>query len=276
VNVEPLETLAERAKQGDRDALDALVRGIADFVYGLALRMLWHPADAEDATQEILTKVVTNLASFRGDSAFKTWAYRVASNHLLTGRKRRLEQQRDWAFEHFGDAIAEGLADPGQIDGTAAEQKLFAEEVKIGCTQGMLLCLDREHRLAYILGEVFALDGPEGAEVAGIEPAAFRKRLSRAREQIRAFMQANCGIVNPANPCRCARQVQPLVRKGIVDPKNLLFAVHPAVREQVAELDRLDAEAAVFRSHPRYQVPSATLAAIKALITSGRYTLLDA
>lgn len=273
--MESLDDLAVRAKGGDKDALDALVRGIADFVYGLAIRMLWHPADAEDAAQEILIKVVTNLGSFRGDSAFKTWAYRVATNHLLTGRKRRLEQERTWTFEHFADAIADGLADTATSDPPVAEQKLLAEEVKIGCTQGMLLCLDREHRLAYILGEVFELTGDEAADILDVEPAAFRKRLSRARDHIRAFMEKNCGIANPANGCRCERQIEPLIRKGRVDPKNLLFAVQPGVRKQVDELDDLNRAAAIFRSHPQYESPPRAVEAIKNLIASGRYTLLD-
>jgi RNA polymerase sigma factor (sigma-70 family) len=272
--MEPLDDLADRAKGGDKDALDALVRGIATFVYGLAVRMLWHPADAEDATQEILIKVVTNLGSFRGDCTFKTWAYRVATNHLLTGRKRRLEQERAWTFEHFADAIADGLSDPAATGTPIAEQKLLAEEVKIGCTQGMLLCLDREHRLAYILGEVFEVSGEEAAGILDIEPAAFRKRLSRARDHIRTFMQKNCGIANPANACRCERQIEPLIRKGRVDPKNLLFIVQPAVRKQVEELDDLNSAAAIFRSHPQYKSPPRALQAIKDLIASGRYTLL--
>lgn len=118
-----LDDLAASAKAGDKAALDALVRGVANFVYGLAIRMLWHPADAEDASQEILIKVVTHLGSFRGDCTFKTWAYRVATNHLRTGRKRHLEQDRDWTFEHFAEAIADGLTDPAALGSPIAEQK---------------------------------------------------------------------------------------------------------------------------------------------------------
>ena len=84
-----IESLVERAKEGDQNALEELVRHIQDPVYGLALRMLSHPADAEDATQEILVKVVTHLVSFRQESAFTTWVYRIASNHLITNNKRR-------------------------------------------------------------------------------------------------------------------------------------------------------------------------------------------
>src|SRR6266702_3383179 len=86
-----LEELAARARDGDRSALEDLVTRIQDRVYNLALRMLWHPEDARDATQEILIRVITRLGTFRGASAFMTCAHRVAAHYLLTARKSRLE-----------------------------------------------------------------------------------------------------------------------------------------------------------------------------------------
>src|SRR6476469_10004830 len=96
-----LETLVEQDKEGSKTALEAIILGIQDQVYNLALRMLWHPADAEDATQEILIKVLTQLSQFRQESAFTTWVYRIATNYLLTTRKRRAEVQQV-TFEQFG------------------------------------------------------------------------------------------------------------------------------------------------------------------------------
>jgi hypothetical protein len=58
---------------------------------------------------------------------------------------------------------------------TSADQKAIVEEIKIACTQAMLLCLDREHRLAYVLCDVFELDGAVAPDVLDIEPAAYRK-----------------------------------------------------------------------------------------------------
>ena len=76
--------LVRRAAAGDRAALESLIEGIQDKVYGLALRMLWHPDDARDATQEILLRVVTHLSSYRHESSFLTWVYRLATNALLS------------------------------------------------------------------------------------------------------------------------------------------------------------------------------------------------
>lgn len=269
--------VVEAASGGDRYALEQLIGGVTDDVYGLAIRMLWHPADAEDATQEVLIKVVTHLSAFRGESAFGTWVYRIAANHLLTTRRRRAEQAAI-SFEGFGADLAEGL-DTG-YDPRGVDEQLLAEEVKIGCTQGMLLCLDREHRIAYVLGEVFELPGEQAATILDIAPAAYRKRLSRARQRIRSFMEGHCGLVDPANPCRCTRRIGRAIELGRLAPTRLLFADAPqqqgrAVRTGVEEMERLHAAAAIFRSHPDYEAPETVAATITELLDSDRYSILS-
>src|SRR5207245_3133812 len=149
---ESLEELVRRAREGDGESLERLVSGIQDRVYGLALRMLWHPEDARDATQEILIRVVTRLATFRGESSFSTWAHRVAANYLLSARKSRLEQQA-YTFQRFGEELDEGLSDAPAVPATG-ETALVLEEVKVGCTIGMLTSLDRPHRLAELPGDI--------------------------------------------------------------------------------------------------------------------------
>src|SRR5438132_11610533 len=144
----------KRGQQGDQAALEELIHQIEGKVYGLALRMLWHPADAQDAVQEILLRVVTRLSSFRGDSLFFTWVYRIATNHLLRFRKSRLEEQ-GFTFESFGKDLEEGLSDVS----VHPDDSILFQEIRVGCTLGMLLCLDRPHRLAYILGEILEMDG---------------------------------------------------------------------------------------------------------------------
>jgi RNA polymerase sigma factor (sigma-70 family) len=112
--------------------------------------MLWHPEDAKDATQEILIRVITHLGTFRGESSFVTWLYRVAANALLTIRKGRAEEAR-LTFQAFEQDLDEGISDARVAVSPGLDEALLLEEVKIGCTQAMLLCLDRTHRLAYIL-----------------------------------------------------------------------------------------------------------------------------
>jgi RNA polymerase sigma factor (sigma-70 family) len=257
-----LEEVVEQAQAGDKAALESHIEQIQGRVYGLAIRMLWHPEDARDATQEILIRIITHLGDFQRRSAFMTWAYRVAANHLATIRKGRLEQQ-DYTFGRFGDELDEGLSDePRQIE-SQAEHDLLLAEIRIGCTLGMLLCLDRPHRLAYILGEILELEAGEAAEITGIRPAAFRKRLSRARQSIIRFMRAKCGLVNPKNHCRCHRRAATALTAKRVDPNQLQFAGRaeqaarfPEVLSAIRKLKDGQRAVAIYRSHPMFPVPS--------------------
>lgn len=265
--------LVASARQGDAGALDELVRRIQDRVYGLALRMLWHPEDARDATQEILIRIVTHLGAFRGESAILTWVYRIACNYLKTVRRSRVEAQH-LTFERFGQELDEGLADPSDAGPPAADESLLLEEVKLGCTYAMLLCLDRDHRLAYVLGEILELDGAEAARVLEVEPPTFRKRLSRARADLAGFMTAKCGLVNPTAACRCRRRVATAVRLGRVDPARLLFATNaaharrfPEVLAEIRKLEALRRAAALYRSHATPSLPEGFAGRLRGLLT---------
>ena len=211
-------------------------------------------------------RIVTRVGSFRGEASFRTWAYRVAANHLLNRRKGRLERE-NLTFGRFAEDLHEGLVDdpaPGPDAG------LLAEEVKLGCTLGMLLCLDREQRLAYVLGDVLGLSGDDAAYVCGIAPAAFRQRASRARARLRAFVAEHCGLVGAGAGCRCDRRVETGVRLGRVDPDRLLFAT-----AAVGEMERLHDLGSLMRDHPDYRAPRAAADRARELIASGRFRLLS-
>jgi RNA polymerase sigma factor (sigma-70 family) len=205
-----LEDVARQAVGGDRAALDTLVRRLHGDVYGLALRMLWNREDAEDATQEILVRVVTRLSQFDFRSRLTTWVYRVAVNYILDVKKSATERLH-LTFDRFRDDLADGLSDDGPSE---AERSLLIEEVKIGCTLGMLQCLDRPHRAAYILGEIFDMPGPDAAEALAISPDLFRKRLQHARTSILSFTRAYCGLASDAAACACHRRVPAALRAG--------------------------------------------------------------
>jgi len=89
-----IEFLVKRAIEGDKVALKGIIESIQDDVYYLALRMLANPEDAQDAAQEILIKVITNLSSFEFKSKFKTWVYRIAANYLISNKKLKIKSPR--------------------------------------------------------------------------------------------------------------------------------------------------------------------------------------
>jgi DNA-directed RNA polymerase specialized sigma24 family protein len=214
--------------------------------------MLWNREDAEDATQEILVRAVTRLAQFDFRSTLKTWVYRIAVNYILDVKKSPVERLH-LTFERFAGDLAEGLSPDGPAD---AEQSLLTEEVKVGCTLGMLQCLDRPHRLAYVVGEILDLPGPEAADVLGISPALFRKRLQHARAAIESFTRSYCGLASDTAACACHRRVPAALRLGRIREGALDFAGRAAsyrdMRAFVRQVEDTRRVLQVHRSsHPR-------------------------
>ena len=263
----------QQAVEGNADKLELIVRAILHDAYGLALRYLWHPEDAEDATQEIAIRAVTAMSSFRNESTFRTWIYRIACNTLASIGKSRVEMM-DLSFDGMAEDLAEGLAPPDD-SWPEPDHATLIQEVKVGCTHAMLICLDREHRLAYILGTILDIDHREAATTLGIKPAAFRKRLSRANARISEFMLARCGIADGANACRCEQKIAKSIHCGRVNPSHLLFSGKPTskadldhVVEMVGKLDAARRAAEIYRSHPDFDFETENLAWVVDLFSS--------
>ena len=255
--------LVRAAGSGDAMALDQLVRRHQSWIYNLALRFLLNPDDAADLTQEVLIRIITRLGQFQGRSSFRTWAYRIVMHAFLDGKKGKLERQIK-NFALFGAELDELPNTPLNLPrGFQPERRLLVEEAKIGCMLGMLLCLSREQRLTYILGEIFEVPSQIGGEVFDIPAATFRKRLARARADLVNFMNDKCGLINQDNPCRCEKKTSAFMKAGWLDPQRLKFADHTlqALREvaprAAVKLKDLTAEkyASLFRDHPFYEGP---------------------
>lgn len=266
----PLDDLVQRAQRGERDALEALIRELQDPLYRLALRFLGHPEEARDATQEVLILVITQLSTFRGESAVTTWAYRVASRHLLrTKRQGRLARTFDL------DALERQLGQaPNAIEAAAlenAEERVLAEELFLGCTQAMLRALEPALRIAFVLGAVLELEARDAALVLEISEVAFRKRLSRARSTLDAFVARNCGVANPNARCRCAFQVNHAMRQRRFDPNCLRYAA-PTTRTSLealnafSEIGRVRRALELYRAQPEFRAPEDFAVRVRALL----------
>ena len=250
--------LIELATGGSQSALEKLILRHQAWIYNIALRMVFLPQDAEEVTQEVLIKAITGLGTFKRESKFRTWLYRIAVNHVLNMRRRGGEVEKQ-TFSSYADAINGtpdlDLPDPKSVP---VEVPLLVEEAKISCTTGMLLCLDRNQRLIFVLAEIFGVTDTVGSELLEITPENFRQSLSRARRDLYQFMNNQCGLVNAANPCRCPKKTKGFINAGHVDPSNLKFApphvsqIHSVVGDTYIRLEGLleQQHAALFREHP--------------------------
>lgn len=265
---EKLKTLVGKANSGDKKALEAVVLQIKDMVYNLSLKMLLFPDDAKDATQEILIRIITHLSTFKGESRFTTWTYRIAVNYLLTIKNRKARELA-MPFEEYAKMIDSGQSDKVFYAKNEGELLLLEEEVKVSCTHGLLLCLDDTSRMVYILGEIFEFNSVEGAKILDLTPENFRKKLSRARTKVRNFLQSKCGLVNPANACRCKRKIDFLVGEKMIDPGRLQFAQHSKRSiDLIEKINSMEKAVAVFRSVPGFKAPDAVMGEIKRTINA--------
>ena len=270
--------LARAAIAGDQTALAKLVELLRNDVYRLAMRMLGHPADAEDAAQEALIQIVTSLSSFRGESAVRTWAFRIASRHYMRFRVGRYESMVE-GFDSI-DAVMASYASVPSASFNETETKILAEQVMSNCVSAILLALNRDERIAYSLAEVFGFSGPECADILDIDEATFRKRLQRGREALEAYMKRSCGLVNAANACRCARQIPVHLAYDFIRPEELFAhrrvnpsnsTVTPARLQQMSEIERV---ACLYRDDID-DAPNSLVERMRAFVSGGGLAALD-
>ena len=262
--------LVQDATNGDEAALTNLIEKTQHQVYGIAIRMLGVPQDSEDATQEILLRVITNLARFRGESAYSTWVYRIAVNHLINVRNRSIAE-KNHNFESFGASIDGGIAQFSQQDDPLDD--LVSNEVRLSCTHGMLLCLSRDERIAFLLGAILEYKADEASSILEVTPSTFRKRLSRARAKLQKFLSVRCGLYDSSLPCRCAKQAPIAVQNGYLDPKQPIFAQLHLLNGMVAgaeikEFSDLFDEVKVLETLPHYAAPGELAERIKKILNA--------
>lgn len=251
-----MEQLIDQAIAGDQAALERLLAGVQDMVFNFSLRMLGTIPDAEDASQEILIKVMTHLSAFRRESSFSTWVFRIAANHLKDYRKNMFSKF-PLSFEFYGEDIASGKEKDVPDLSQGIEQAMLEEELKMSCTNVMLQCLDQESRCIFILGTMFQVDSRVAAEILGTTPEAYRKRLSRVREKMAAFMGEYCGL-SGTGMCSCRKRINYAIASHRLNPMNLEYSVlsqgaDEVVRQTKNAMEKVDDLTFVYSGMPFYR-----------------------
>jgi len=211
--------LVHKATEVDKKALETLVADVQDIVFNLSLRMLGTFADAEDAAQDILLKMITHLSSFKGGSAFTTWVFSIAVNHLKNYKKHMFARY-PLSFEYYGDDIENGKIQDVPDLTQNVEKDILAEELKMSCTNVMLQCLDAESRCIFILGTMFKIDSRIAGDILGMTPEAYRQRLSRVRKKMAEFLGQYCGEYGNRR-CKCRDRVNYAIQSHRLNPLGL-------------------------------------------------------
>ncbi|MDE6915586.1 MAG: RNA polymerase sigma factor [Lachnospiraceae bacterium] len=261
--------LIEQATAGDKNALETVLCSVQDLVFNLSLRMLGTFPDAEDASQDILVKVITHLSSFRGDSAFSTWVFRIAVNYLKD-YKKHMFAKFPLSFAFYEDDIQNGKIEDVPDLTQDVEKSILAEELKLSCTNVMLQCLDVESRCIFILGTMFRVDSRIAGDILGIAPETYRQRLSRIRKKMAAFLQEYCGECG-SGACHCINRVNYAIQNHRISPDSLDFTsakqIPPQTMVEVKEaMEAIDSLSQEFSFYKTYQSPEVLKEAIEKIL----------
>jgi len=214
--------LVKEAVEGSNVAMDKLVRRHQQFIYNVALKLVGNADDAEDLCQEAIIKMITKLSQFKGKSSFRTWLYRIVFNHFINSTKKKKEADVV-SFEQYGHFLDTAYISE---EVSTEELKKYDEEimnVRNSCLSGMLLCLNRQQRMVFILGGMFNINSRLAAQILNMSAGNFRQQLLRAKTDLFTFMNNKCGLINPANPCRCEKKTKGYIKDGLIDTASMRF-----------------------------------------------------
>ena len=275
---EELQALVDKATSGDKNALETLIVNVQDIVFNLSLRMLGTFADAEDATQDILLKMITHLSSFRGDSSFTTWVFSIAANHLKNYKKHMFAHY-PLSFEYYGDDIENGKIKDVPDLTQNVEKDILAEELKMSCTNVMLQCLDVESRCIFILGTMFKIDSRIAGDILEMTPEAYRQRLSRIRKKMADFLGQYCGEYGRGR-CKCMDRVNYAIQNHRINPLQLDYKAAEEisietmteVKNAMEDIDDLSQD---FSFCKPYRSPERTKYLIQEFLDSTQFSIIQ-
>jgi len=172
-------TLVRAAQKGDQNAFRQLVERYQRRIYQLALGMMKDPDDAMDIAQETFVRVHRYLPSFKGDSSFFTWTYRIATNLCLDAQRKKGRLTRVDA-EEGDEAEIEAAMDPPSAALAGPQRSVLNEELR-GKLEEALQGLSENHRAILLLRELEGMSYEELAKVLGIRKGTVMSRLFHAR-----------------------------------------------------------------------------------------------
>lgn len=270
---EQLNALINKAVAGDRDALEEVISSVRDLIFNLSLRMLGRFHDAEDATQDVILKVITHLSSFKQESAFSTWVFRITTNHLIN-YKKHMFAQHPLSFAFYGDDIENAPVQDIPDLTQNVEKSLLAEELKLSCTNVMLQCLDADDRLVFVLGTMFRMDSRLAGDILGITPETYRQRLSRIRRKVADFLSTYCGEYG-SGKCRCMDRLNYAIQSHRLNPTALEYTTASTIADDLektldfkAAMEEIDDLSAYFSFSRLYESPEQLQQFLTALLDS--------
>ena len=191
--------IVQKVLKGDVNAFEKLVLEYEKNVYNIALRMTGNSEDASDMTQEAFIKAYNSLQSFRGDSKFSVWIYRIATNvclDFLRSKSRRPTVSLS-VEDNEGEEVQLDVADESQSPELLLDRQMTRESVRRG-----LETLSPEYRQILLLREIQGLSYDEISQALGLEVGTVKSRIFRARKKLCTFLLQDGNIPEFASSVR--------------------------------------------------------------------------
>lgn len=182
VRVDPDAALVEGLRRDDPEAMEQLVERFADRVYRLALRITSSNEDAEEVTQDALWTAGRKIHTFKGDSAFGSWLYRIAANAAYMKLRSRKARAREIALDDVMPAFdGNGVHfEPMDDWSQGVDERALQGELR-GVLEGAIDELPPDYRSALVLHDIEGMSNPDIAEALGISLPAVKSRIHRSR-----------------------------------------------------------------------------------------------
>lgn len=168
-------------------------------IVALAFRLSGNKEDAEDIIQQSFINAYRNIEKFRGDSSLLTWIYRIIVN---TASKQY--RQRELPIEEFSKKS--GIPQNelySQLNSSSHSAAIVNNQIVESCLQMFLHCMPARLRTVFTLRVILKLDTEICSEILETTPGNIKTLLYRSRKFLQAKTESRCGLINPANPCKC-------------------------------------------------------------------------
>jgi RNA polymerase sigma-70 factor, ECF subfamily len=189
------DTLAAQAVAGDASAFEAIVERYQARVFRLACR-LTSETDAPDILQETFLQVYRHLSSFRAESQFGTWLYRIATNAALMHRRAKARRPAESLDEYLPRFDARGIhtATPAELQVASRADELLDRQFLAEKAREVIARLPDLYRDAFVLRDLEEMSTTDVAHALGVEPATVRQRVHRARLMLRGYLSELVGV----------------------------------------------------------------------------------
>ena len=177
----------KRAARGDERSFEALIAPYVDVTYRLCLRMMGNEQDAADMAQEALVRAWRRLSTYKAQSRFSTWLYRIASNVCLDELRKRKNREAESL-----PALQESGFDPADEQNTP-EQALDRKDTRAQLARA-ISSLNEEQRTALLLRDVHGLSYDEIASVLDMNLNTVKSRIARARASLRNILEKDAKL----------------------------------------------------------------------------------